>query len=533
MGKGNRFKIPCQVHIFARIEEFGRIKSEIARGGLQLIAENSSAFTLSEAAAVKEKKSFRGEKSVDEIFKLLDLKVGKEGVLEALEPPKDLIKSKLFLHQKEGLGWLVSRENPSELPPFWEEKNGVYVNVLTNFQTGTRPEPLRGGIFADDMGLGKTLTLLSLIAFDKSTHVVHSSSNIAGEDDDKMSEEHSIAYGKKSKSGKGSRKADSSGKKRKAEDLISNRKGKRHALDNFSSLEPKTTLIVCPPSVFSSWILQLEEHTVKSTFKVYIYYGERTKDAKELQKHDIVLTTYSTLASEESWDKSPIKNIEWRRVILDEAHVIRNSNTQQSHAVTKLNAKRRWAITGTPIHNSSFDLFSLVAFLKFEPLSMKSLWNSLIQRPLVQGDKNGISRLQVFVFSTIFSSCLLSFYLITSHFQVLMATISLRRTKESGVIGLPSKSIETFFVDLSEEERRAYEQMEEEAKKIVNGYISDENGMKKNYFTVLSILVRLRQICTDQALLPADLKSLLPSSQIEGNLSYFTSSMSLHRQPIS
>ncbi|KAL8460066.1 hypothetical protein ACS0TY_031833 [Phlomoides rotata] len=492
MGKGNRFKIPCQVHIFARIEEFERVKSEIARGGLQLISENSSAFTLSEAAAVKEKKSVRKEKSVDEIFKLLDLKVGKEGVLEALEPPKDLIKSKLFLHQKEGLGWLVSRENSSELPPFWEEKNGDYVNALTNYQTGTRPEPLRGGIFADDMGLGKTLTLLSLIAFDKSAHAVHSSSNTADEDNENLAEEHNVAYGKKSKSGKGSRKADRSGKKRKAEDPLSNRKGKRQALDDFSSLEPKTTLIVCPPSVFSSWIMQLEEHTIKGTFKVYMYYGERTKDAKELRKHDIVLTTYSTLASEESWDDSPIKNIEWRRVILDEAHVIKNSNTQQCHAVTNLNAKRRWAVTGTPIQNSSFDLFSLVAFLKFDPLSMKSLWNSLIQRPLVQGDRNGISRL-----------------------QVLMATISLRRTKESGVIDLPSKSIETFSVDLSDEERRIYEQMEEEAKKIVNGYISDENVVKKNYFTVLSILVRLRQICTDRALCPADLKSLLPSSQIE------------------
>ncbi|KAL8460049.1 hypothetical protein ACS0TY_031821 [Phlomoides rotata] len=471
MRKGNRFKIPCQVHIFARIEEFERVKSEITRGGMQLISENSSAFTLSEAAAVKEKKSVRKEKSVDEIFKLLDLKVGKEGVLEALEPPKDLIKSKLFLYQKEGLGWLVSRENSSELPPFWEEKNGDYVNALTIYQTGTRPEPLRGGIFADDMGLGKTLTLLSLIAFDKSVHVVHSSSNTADEDNENLAEEYNVAYGKKSKSGKGSRKVDRSGKKRKAEDPLSNRNGKRQALDDFSSLEQKTTLIVCPPSVFSSWIMQLEEHTIKGTFKVYMYYGERTKDAKELRKHGIVLTTYSTLASEESWDDSPIKNIEWRRVILDEAHVIKNSNTQQCHAVTNLNAKRRWA---------------------FNPLSMKSLRNSLIQRSLVQGDRNGISRL-----------------------QVLMATISLRRTKESGVIDLPSKSVETFSVDLSDEERRIYEQMEEEAKKIVNGYISDENVVKKNYFTVLSILVRLGQICTDSALCPADIKSLFPSSKIE------------------
>lgn len=387
-GKGNRFKIPCQIHIFARIEDFERVKMAITRGGLQLISETNASFTLSEAMAVKETKGSLEGKSVDEIFKLLDLKVSKEALSEPLEPPKDMIKSELFLHQKKGLGWLVSRETSSKLPPFWLEKDGVYMNELTNFQTATRPEPLRGGIFADDMGLGKTLTLLSLIAFDKSAHVVNSSSSVADADEEEL--------GGKSKSGRGRRKADNSGKKRKAEDLGANRKGKRPASDKFSSSETNTTtLIVCPPSVFSSWMTQLEEHTVKGTFKVYMYYGERTKDAKELQKYDIVLTTYSTLASEESQDESPIKKIEWRRIILDEAHVIKNVNTQQSRAVTNLNSKRRWAITGTPVQNNSYDLFALVAFLKFEPLSMKNLWNTLIQRPLARGDEKGISRLQV------------------------------------------------------------------------------------------------------------------------------------------
>lgn len=101
-------------------------------------------------------------------------------------------------------------------------------------------------------------------------------------------------------------------------------------------------------------------------------------------------------------------------------------------------------------------------------------------------------------------------------FQVLMATISLRRTKDKTLVGLPSKTIETFFVDLHEEERKVYDQMEEEAGKIVKSYISDESVVR-NYSTVLSILVRLRQICTHLDLCPADLRALLPSSQIEGN----------------
>lgn len=504
-GKGSRFKIPCQVHIFARIEEFERVKLTIARGGLQLISETSASFTLSEAVAVKETKSTFEAKSVDEMFKMLDMKVCNKGTLEALEPPKDVIKSELFLHQKEGLGWLVSRENSCELPPFWEEKNGVYVNELTNYQTDTRPEPIRGGIFADDMGLGKTLTLLSLIAFDKHAHDVHAfanTSNVEDEKDEQLDEEEPIViFGQKSKRGRGSKKPTNMQKKQKIDNHNASTRGKSvfstrgksvfTSDKSYDCVGPRTTLIVCPPSVFSSWITQLEEHTLRGSLKVYMYYGERTKDAKELQKYDIVLTTYTTLSSEESWEQSPIKKIEWRRVILDEAHVIKNVNSQQSRAVTNLNAKRRWVVTGTPVQNNSFDLFSLMAFLKFEPFSIKGLWSSLIQRPLAQGDEKGISRL-----------------------QVLMGTMSLRRTKEKGLVCLPTKSIETFFVNLSEEEREVYDQMEGEAKNIVQEYILDDNVMK-NYYTVLSILLRLRQICTDMALCPSDLKALLPPSKIE------------------
>ncbi|CBI32804.3 unnamed protein product, partial [Vitis vinifera] len=373
-GSGNRYRIPCQVHIFAQIEWFPRVRSAISRGGLQLISDSDPSFTL---------------------------------------------------------------ENSCELPPFWEKQNGSYVNVLTNYQTNKRPEPLRGGIFADDMGLGKTLTLLCLIAFDKCM----------------------------------SRKAIS-----------------------------KTTLIVCPPSVFSTWVTQLLEHTTPKRLKVYMYYGNRTQEAEELQKYDIVLTTYSTLATEEAWSGSPVKKIEWWRVILDEAHMIKNVNAQQSQAVTNLRAKRRWVVTGTPIQNGTFDLFSLMAFLRFEPFSIKSYWQSLVQRPLGQGKEKGLSRL-----------------------QVLMATISLRRTKDKGLIGLPPKSVETCFVELSAEERELYDQMEAEGKCVIRDYI-DAGSVMRNYSTVLGIILRLRQICTDVALCPSDLRSLLLSNNIEVSVNSISAS---------
>nr|XP_023873895.1 putative SWI/SNF-related matrix-associated actin-dependent regulator of chromatin subfamily A member 3-like 1 [Quercus suber] len=495
---GNRFKIPCQVHVFARADAFQTVKSAISRGGLHLISDSDPSFTLSEAAVVKEKKKGVEEfKSVDEIFKLVDENASKKGRLEGLEPPQNVIKSKLFKHQKEGLGWLVNRENSNELPPFWEEKDGSYVNILTNFSTEVRPEPLRGGIFADDMGLGKTLTLLSLIAFDKfdsaSVNEIRSGS-VDLENLDEIGEEDGDSS-KKGKRGRVSKKGTLSRKKRKINDarLDANviRKSAGVCESSSSNFVIKTTLIVCPPSVFSTWVTQLQEHTWRGKLKVYMYYGERTNDVEELKKYDIVLTTYSTLAAEVQRPWSPVSKIEWWRVILDEAHVIKNVNARQSEAVTDLKAKRRWVVTGTPIQNGSFDLFSLMSFLRFEPFSIKSYWQSLVQRPLSQGDQKGLSRL-----------------------QVLMATISLRRTKDKGLVGLPPKTIEICYVELSKEERELYDNMEGEAKSVFRNYFNAGRQMP-NYSAVLSILLRLRQICIDLALCPSDLKSLLPDHNIE------------------
>lgn len=496
---GNRYKLPCQVHIFARLEAFGIVKSAITNGGLYLIGESDPSFTLSEAEVVKEKRSTPEGRDIDEIFKLLDEKISKKEELKALEPPKNIIKSELLLHQKEGLQWLVQRENSEELPPFWEEKEGSYVNVLTNYSTDKRPEPIRGGIFADDMGLGKTLALLSLIALDKRGGFISSSTKSGhqnAERDDGLDEEedkNTASISKRNKRGRVSRKTDNSRKKQKTERVNTLQVKEKSACSpdrRSGNSSSGTTLVVCPPAVLSAWISQIEEHTKPGSLKSYIYYGERTGDANELAKYDIVLTTYSILASEDTWIDSPIKKIEWWRVILDEAHVIKNVNAQQSRAVNNLKAKRKWVVTGTPIQNNSFDLYSLMAFLRFEPLSIKAYWNSLIQRPLAQGDEKGVSRL-----------------------QVLMSTMSLRRTKEKALIGLPSKSIETFFVELSGEEREIYDQMESEAKRIVKQYISSDSSMK-NYWTVLSVIVRLRQICIDLALCPSDLRSLLPSNKI-------------------
>ncbi|CAA6657035.1 unnamed protein product [Spirodela intermedia] len=446
----SQFRLPCQVHIFARPGAVVIVRSAIDAGGLELIEDPDAAFGFSEAAFILEKKPPKSndDSVLDQIFALVR---------------KDVITSELFPHQKEGLGWMLHREN----------RDGIYLNILTNHQTGERPEPLRGGIFADDMGLGKTLTLLSLIATGKGKYASGDEGNNA------------LPVASSGKRSRTCKKPVSTHKKRKT--------GSEGLSSDVGSFGPKTTLVVCPPSVFTSWITQLEEHTRPGSLKVYMYYGERTKDVAELMRYDIVLTTYTTLSTEFISPESPMKQMEWFRVVLDEAHLIKNFAAQQTKAVIALKAERRWAVTGTPIQNNSFDLFSLMAFLRFQPFSVRSYWQRLVQRPLDQGSKCGLSRL-----------------------QVLMQTISLRRTKDSetstrNLVGLPPKIVETCYVDLSAEEREQYDLLEAEAQATVRDFIDDETLMR-NYSTVLHIILRLRQICNDLNLFPSNIRSLLLSN---------------------
>ncbi|RLM85102.1 hypothetical protein C2845_PM04G29450 [Panicum miliaceum] len=384
----NAYSLPCQVHLFAGPAAAAAVEAALEEAGLDLIHADHPEFALSQSAAVMERTKKAG-RDVDKLFSLVWGKEGKARILP-MEAPGDVVLSELFDHQKGALGWLVHREESEDLPPFWQEtEDGRFENVLTNQMTVERPPPLKGGIFADDMGLGKTLTLLSLIGRTKA---------------------HALPLGVKKGGG---------AKRRKVED---------------AGEGPRPTLVVCPPSVFSSWVTQLEEHLEPGSLKVYMYHGERTRDKKELLKYDLVLTTYSILGTEFEQEDSPVKQIEWFRVILDEAHVIKNFTARQTKAVIALNAERR-----------------------FQPFSIKSYWQSLIQRPLENGNKTGLSRLQ--------------------------------------------RSMRYMI--------RWYCKGKTKCKNLVT------DSILRNYSTVLYFILRLRQLCDDVSLCPLDVKSWLPSNSLE------------------
>ena len=100
----------------------------------------------------------------------------------------------------------------------------------------------------------------------------------------------------------------------------------------------------------------------------------RLKLDKEIQSYDVVITNFDSVsadckASNGATKKKKVKGtgnlfrINWHRVVIDEAHVIRNAKTFMAKAVLQLTSKYRWILTGTPMPNGVADLESLFLFL--------------------------------------------------------------------------------------------------------------------------------------------------------------------------
>ncbi|XP_034714305.1 helicase-like transcription factor [Etheostoma cragini] len=254
-------------------------------------------------------------------------------------------------------------------------------------------------------------------------------------------------------------------------------------IESPDELSARTTLIICPLSVISNWLHQLDQH-VRANVKlnVYLYYGsERNRSKAFLSSQDVVITTYNVLSAD-SGNKSPLHSINWLRVVLDEGHVVRNPNAQMSKAVLGLKAQRRWILSGTPIQNSVKDLWMLLAFLRLKPFDVREWWNRVIQRPVTGGDRAGLQNL-----------------------QNLVKCITLRRTKSSEVNGrplvsLPEKAVCVEQVELSQTEREEYELARNEGKNTISKYVA-EGTVLRNYADVLAILMRLRQHCCHPDLL--------------------------------
>ncbi|KAK7789507.1 hypothetical protein R5R35_002807 [Gryllus longicercus] len=277
----------------------------------------------------------------------------------------------LMIHQRHALAWLLWRE--TQRPP--------------------------AGILADDMGLGKTLTMISLVLKCKEKEEVDEKCEKSEDEDEEESDGYPLGG----------------------------------------------TLIVCPASLLMQWEDEIKKHCRRGVLEVEIHHGsKREENARQLARNDIVITTYSIVRTsankggkEETVKRTKrgvLHRVRWRRIILDEAHVVRNHKSQQSLAVCLLMGRKRWALTGTPIHNKELDLYALLKFLRCSPFDDYNVWRRWVDNK----NSAGIKRL-----------------------NTVINAIMLRRTKallqEKGELGsLPEKNLQEIFIQLEKDEFEVY-----------------------------------------------------------------------------
>ncbi|KAL1597722.1 DNA helicase rad5 [Paraconiothyrium brasiliense] len=422
--------------------------------------------------------------------------------------PADTFVMDLRKYQKQALHWMVgkekdeSRNNKEEsMHPLWEEyawptqdadnqavpviedQHMFYVNPYSgqlSLEFPRQEQNCLGGILADEMGLGKTIEMLSLI---------HTNRNEVTRSDPSMP------------------------------------KSLPRLPKNSAVVEPApyTTLVVAPMSLLAQWQSEAEKASKDGTLKVMLYYG--TEKAVNLQKlcsasngpnapnviitsYGVVLAEYGQVAKQDgnSGSHGGIFSLDYFRIILDEAHYIKNRQSKTAKACYELSAKHRWVLTGTPIVNRLEDLFSLVRFLKVEPWANFSFWKTFITVPFESGEF--IRALDVV--------------------QTVLEPLVLRRTKDmktpngEALVPLPPRTIDVEQITLSEDERNVYDHIYLHARSVFNAN-AERGTLLKSYTTIFAQILRLRQSCchpvlTRKANLVADEEDAAIASDVANGL---------------
>jgi len=120
------------------------------------------------------------------------------------------------------------------------------------------------------------------------------------------------------------------------------------------------TLVICPPAVLGNWAEEAARFT--RGLKVSMHHGPRRAEGDSIARlaatSDVVLTTYATAVR----DIAALSAISWRRVVVDEAQVIKNHQSDTARELRRLQAHSRIALTGTPVENGLGDLWAILDF---------------------------------------------------------------------------------------------------------------------------------------------------------------------------
>ena len=262
--------------------------------------------------------------------------------------------------------------------------------------------------------------------------------------------------------------------------------GLMSAIQTHEKGEPKF-LVICPTTVLEHWEDKIVEFA--PNLKPIKYHGPKRKMAFDYIKTDrnTLITSYGILLR----DIKMLSEIEWNTVILDEAHMIKNSGTSTYKAVCKLNSKMRVCLTGTPIENDLTELKTIYDFMIPGYLGSDAYFKKKFLKPLTRSEqetreekseeeKEAAKEIQV-------------------QLQKLIHPLKMRRTKQEVLADLPDKIEDLRHCMLSDEQVALYrDTVSLKSSPIIDALEND--GAPIPYMHVFATLQLLKQICNHPAL---------------------------------
>ena len=246
----------------------------------------------------------------------------------------------------------------------------------------------------------------------------------------------------------------------------------QHIKDQAKANSLTPSLIVAPTSLMFNWVSELDKFA--PDLNHLLFYGTNRHELKEeINKADVVLTTYGSLVKDIEFHKKQSYNY----VILDESQAIKNPQSQRYKAVRLLKCENRLALTGTPIENNTFDLYSQFNFLLPGIFGSIKHFRTAFSEAIDKEQDEEVSQL----------------------LAKMINPFILRRTKAQVATELPSKTEAIIYCEMGKQQRKVYEDFKLYFKQKLQEQIEDE-GVNKSQMYILQGLTKLRQICNSTAL---------------------------------
>jgi len=235
-------------------------------------------------------------------------------------------------------------------------------------------------------------------------------------------------------------------------------------------------LIVVPTTLLFNWENELKKFAPK--LKAFYYYGtDREKNTADFVSYDLIFTTYGILLR----DIEILSKFRFNYAVLDESQAIKNPVSHRYKAACLINARNKITLTGTPIENSTFDLFAQMSYVNPGFFGPVNKFRENYSTPI---DKYGDE-------------------IIAGELNKIINPFVLRRTKEMVASELPDKTENVMYCEMENAQRRVYDAYRNEYRNRLLYKINKE-GIGKSKMMVLEALTRLRQICDSPVLLNSD-----------------------------